>query len=124
MTAVVDISGPYFPGLHGERFALTLVVHQTRMVYTVCMTSKTESGAALRSILKTIDEDPSYRKFKPHGAKHVISTMYSDMESSFHYHTSMEFRQLSDEDIAERELMVNDYRRVCAEHGMQCWVTS
>jgi hypothetical protein len=46
------------------------------------------------------------------------------MESSFHYHTSMEFRQLSDEDIAERELMVNDYRRVCAEHGMQCWVTS
>ena len=124
MTAVIDISGPYLPSLRGERFALTLVIHQTRMVYTVTMKTKTQSGAALQTILKAIDEDPSYRQYKPHGAKHVLSAINSDMESSFHFHAGMEFRQMSDNEVAERTQLVTDYRRVCSDHGIQCVVTS
>ena len=96
MTAVVDIAGPFKPGVRGEKYALTLIVHQTRMVYTVTMTKKTEAGDALRQILKVIKDDESYVRYTPPAAQHPLSTIWSDCESSFHFNRHMEFNQLSD----------------------------
>ena len=124
LTAVVDIAGPFKPGLNGEKFAITLIVHQFCMAYTACIKKKSDSGAAMRQILRVIKDDPSYARFKPAAATHPLSTIFSDQESSFHFHHNMEFRQLSERDIKERTEMVEDYRKVCAEFGITPIVTS
>jgi hypothetical protein len=123
-TAVVDIAGPFKPGMNGEKFAITLIVHQFRMAYTACIRRKSDSGAAMRQILKVIKDDPSYARYKPLSATHPLATIFSDQESSFHFHHNMEFRQLSERDIKERTDMVEDYRKVCAEFGITPIVTS
>ena len=115
----VGIMGPFQKSTRGNTHAVVGVVRELRMKYCIPIPSKKDAPAAVGRMLEEINTDPRYFKYKAVGAKSPITTVCSDMESSFSFTLeSFGIQDVSREEVDESKQIIKKYREICKEKGV------